>query len=340
LRGSHVARENAKSELGIERALMAQRLLRESGLGSPLSDLTVAMDVAESYRMAGWDRQAAAAFADAFNQLVALGRGETDKAATLLNNWGVAVDSLGQPLEAEQLFRRAIAIGTAEGNEEAVSPMLLNNLGRTLIELHRFAEAAEYSERAYAKAQRVGGTNVVNLCLNVLGAAYRELGDFTRSAEVIAKLESNWQRTLPPGHSAFASLASQKSLLTFARGDARGALEEADRAIALAEAIPEGRDRLMIFLLRRTKMRMQLEQFEEARADAARAVALSEEVIGPELRSCWSGRVHLALGRALKAQGKLDEARAAYASALKHLESSLGKDNPETVEAARGVSNQ
>src|SRR5204863_5939358 len=154
LRGSHVARENGKSELGLERVMTAQRLLRESGQGSPLLDLTVAMDVAESYRLAGRHRDAADAFAAAFKQLSALGRDDTDKAATLLNNWGVAVEVLGQPLEAERLYRRAIAIGTAEGNEEAVSPMLLNNLGRTLIELRRFTEAAEYSERAYSKAQR------------------------------------------------------------------------------------------------------------------------------------------------------------------------------------------
>src|SRR5947199_6542420 len=53
LRGSHVARENGKSGLGLERVMTAQRLLRESAQGSPLLDLTVAMDVAESYRLAG-----------------------------------------------------------------------------------------------------------------------------------------------------------------------------------------------------------------------------------------------------------------------------------------------
>src|ERR1044072_1052702 len=69
LRASHLARENGKAELGIERAQAAQRLLRKSGQGSPLLELTVAMDVAEAYRMAGWTRDAATAFADAFKQL-------------------------------------------------------------------------------------------------------------------------------------------------------------------------------------------------------------------------------------------------------------------------------
>jgi eukaryotic-like serine/threonine-protein kinase len=337
LRGSHLARENGKAELGIERAQTAQRLLRESGQGSPLLDLTVAMDIAESYRMAGWNRKAAAAFAEAFKQLSELGRDDTDKAATLLNNWALAVERLGQPLEAERLYRRAIAIETAAGNAETVSPMLLTNLARTLTEIQRFTEAAEYAERAEAKARRAGAENIVSMCLNVRTTAYRELGQLERAGETLAEFESRWKKMFPPGHIGFAAVASQQSLLSLARGNTSTALAEADRAIAICEATPEGRDRLTIFLLRRAAVRMQLLQIEGARADAARAVALQQKATGPDVLSCWSGRAYLALGRALRAQGKLDEAGAAYASALAHLEPSLGKDNPETIEAARGT---
>ena len=229
LRGCYVAGQNGKAELGIERAQTAQRLLRDSGQGSPLLDLTVAMDVAESYRMAGRNREAAAAFAKAFKQLSALGRDDTDKAATLLNNWGVAVEVLGKPLEAEQVYRRAIAIETAEGSEETVSPMLLNNLARTLIELHRFSEAAEYAKTAEAKARRAGAENVVNYCLNVRATAYRELGDLTRSSEMLTEFESRSKRMMPPGHILFAAIASQHSLLSLARRNASAALMGRER---------------------------------------------------------------------------------------------------------------
>jgi hypothetical protein len=47
------------------------------------------------------------------------------------------------------------------------------------------------------------------------------------------------------------------------------------------------------------------------------------------------GRAHLALGRALQAQGKLDDAGPAFAAALEHLRLSLGEDHPETREARR-----
>jgi eukaryotic-like serine/threonine-protein kinase len=337
LRGSHVAREHSQTELGIQRALTAQKLLRQSGQSSPLLELTVVMDVAESYRHAGQNRHAADAFAEAFKQLSALGRGETDKAATLLNNWGIAVEVLGQPLEAERLYRQAVQIETTEGNAETVSPMLLNNLARTLIELQRFNEAAEYVERAEAKARRQGAENVVSMCVNVRTIVYRELGQLDRAAEALAEFESRWTKLFPPGHIGFALIASQHSLLDLARGDARAALSEADQAIAICEATPEGSDRLMILLARRAAVRMQLQQFAEARADSARAVTLAQEAAGPDVMTCRIGRAYLALACALKAEGKLEEAHAAYTSAAKHLESSLGKEDAETLEAVKGA---
>ena len=41
------------------------------------------------------------------------------------------------------------------------------------------------------------------------------------------------------------------------------------------------------------------------------------------------------LGRALAAQGRHDEARMAFASAVAHLEPTLGREHPETVDARR-----
>ena len=336
LRGSHAARENGKSRLGLERVMAAQRLLRESGQGSPLLDLTVGMDLAESYRLAGRNRDAVDAFAAAFQQLSALGRDDTDKAATVLNNWGLSVEMLGQPLEAEQLYRHAIAIDIVEQNEENVSPMLLNNVARVLVELRRFSEAADYAERAYARAQRAGAEHVVNLSLYVRGCAYRDLGDFTRAAEMFDQAEARWKRTKPTTHVFFASLASQRSLLTLARGDASGALVQANQAVALAEANPAAHDHLKTYLLRRANLRMQLHMVEEARADAVRALALQQADVGMNFRSSLVGRAHLVFARAFHAEGHLDQAREEYASALEHLEPTLGKDHPDTLEAAQG----
>ena len=75
----------------------------------------------------------------------------------------MAVDGLGRPLEAERLYRRAMAISTADGGEETVSPKLLNNLARSLLELDRLAEAARYADQALEKAPRAGDEHVVDM---------------------------------------------------------------------------------------------------------------------------------------------------------------------------------
>jgi tetratricopeptide (TPR) repeat protein len=149
------------------------------------------------------------------------------------------------------------------------------------------------------------------------------------------QVEARWKRTVPTGHVFFASLASHRSLLTLARGDAPGALVQADQAVALAEANPAAHDHLKTYLLRRANLRMQLHMVEEARADAVRALALQQADVGTHFLSSLIGRAHLVSAHALHAEGQLEEARAEYASALEHLEPTLGKDHPDTLEAAR-----
>ena len=336
LRGSRVARECGEEKLGVARVQIAERILRQSNQSSPLLNVTIAMDLAEAYRMAGQKREAADAFAAAHQQLSALGRADTEKAGTLLNNWGLALEGLGQPLEAERLYRQAVAISSANGKSpDAVSPMLLDNLAGALFELHRYSEAERYAEQAYEKAQQSGDEHVINLCQNLRSSIYREEEKLDLAAQTLSAFEAKSKQLLPADHPFFSAIASQKSLLALARGDLVTAGAEADRSIALAEAKPGVP--MPWLLLRRARVHLGCGQYDAAKADALHALTLNEQAIGPEIHSSWSGRAHLLVGRALHAQGRLDEARAAYASAVKHLEPSLGKEHPETMEAMKGA---
>src|SRR5262249_32189491 len=140
---------------------------KQKPFASATLDLQLAMALAEAYRTAGRFREADVASQEATAKLQALGRDDTETAGTLFNNWGLVVNNLGRPLEAERLYRRAIAISRADDTEQSVSPMLLNNLARTLRELNRLSEAADYAERAYAKAQQAHDEIVVNQALAV-----------------------------------------------------------------------------------------------------------------------------------------------------------------------------
>ncbi|HZQ71003.1 MAG TPA: serine/threonine-protein kinase [Terriglobales bacterium] len=330
LRGSEVSREAGNVQLGLERAQAAQRVLGQAPFASAAVDLQVSMDLAEAYRMAGRHREANSAFREVAAKLQALGRDDTETAGTVLNNWGLVVNRLGRQLEAEQLFRRAIAISRADRTERSVAPMLLNNLARTLLELNRFSEAADYAERAYAKARQAGDEIVMNQALSVRFQIYIDQGDVLRAAQALAELQPRWKRMMPPGHIAFAILPLYQGLLAMKRGDRETAIAKADRAVALAEANRENLTYLsMAFLLRRAEVNLTFQRLDETKDDAEKARAIEQTAFseGPSSRV---GSAYLMEARALRAQGKFNEARVAARSALEHLEPTVGADHPKS----------
>ncbi len=337
LRGGEIAREGWRGQESVERVQRAQRALHDSGVRSAVLELRVSLDLAESQRIAGHLHDANAAFQQAFDQMKALGRDDTETAGTLLNNWALTLHTSGQPLAAEALFRKAIDISRANGTDENVSPMLLNNLARTLNMLGRHAEARRYAERAYDLARASGAEIIVNQALLVRAAAYFKLGEADRAAAALAEVEPRFRRTLPPNHAAFEGLAAQQATLAEVRGDEAGAEAKIDQAIALAEANQESFG-LSLFLEQRSELELQNRRPVEAAASAERSVRLLLQAAEAGTHSAWLGNAYLAWARALRAAGKTAGAKAAYASALTELTPTMGADNPQTREAAEGLS--
>ena len=245
---------------------------------------------------------------------------------------------LGHTLEAERLFRRAIAISSSNDAEESVSPMLLVNYARVMRDLGHVKEAIEYAERAYAKAQRAGDQMVVNQSLFVRAALYRQAGNLTRSADMVSELEPRLRRSYPAGHLAFASLALEQALIAQGRGDLRTSLVLANHAVGIAEASiraggGDGADYIPTLLLRRSGIELQMQHTDDAGADAARALNILQQDAQPGTFSGKLGLAWLAVGRTRQAQGKREEARAAIQSAIEHLQNAVGSDHPETQTA-------
>jgi serine/threonine protein kinase len=336
MRGSEVARDEGASQKAIEQARAAQGLLKSSPLRSEVLDLRALMDVAESYRVAGQYRDAIPVFEQASILMDSLGRGNTETAGTLLNNWALALHLFGRPLEAEKLFRRAIDISSAGQSEEAVSPMLLNNYARTLRDLARLDEAAVYAERAYAKAKQSDARIVLQQSTAMRARIYRDQHDFARASAMFAEVEPMFKRNLPPGHPGFALLLSERSLLEVERGNLEAALQLANEALPMLEAAVKagnGPEALPWLLVRRSDVELLLNRPNEADADASRALSLLQRVAQPGTFSSHLGHAYLSSGRALQAQGKHQEARAAFRSAAEHLQNTLGPDHPDTRSA-------
>jgi tetratricopeptide (TPR) repeat protein len=100
--------------------------------------------------------EANTAFASAYDQLVALGRQDTERAGTLLNNWGLLLGALGRPRDSERMLRRSIDVSLAGGSDARVEPISWANLARPLYDLGRYAEAVTFAERAMRMARERG----------------------------------------------------------------------------------------------------------------------------------------------------------------------------------------
>lgn len=337
LRGSEVARDQDDTSLGIARAQEAQRVLKESPLNSEILELRVLLDLAESYRAAGRMREALPLFERASALMVALGRDNTETTGTLLNNWALALDQLGRSVEAEKVYRRAIDVSRADETEQAVSPKLLINYAGVLRVLNRLDEAADYAERGYAIAQKAEDVVTVNQSLLERARIYDDQHNPTRAAAMLSEVEPRLRKDLPPGHYAFASVASEHSRLEQERGNLESALQYANEAVSIMEAVAKsgkgGAHLLPAMLGRRSGVELASGQRNEAEADAGRALRILQEGAQPGQPSRIVGRTYLILARALAAQGKNDEARAAARSAVEHLPATVGPDHPDTLAA-------
>ena len=312
-RGSEVAREAGRSREGVARAAEAERLLPNAPFQSDVLALRASMELAEALREDGRQREAAAAFERAAARLTALGREDTQNAGTLFNNWGLALSQLGRTDEAERVLRRAIDISRDNRGDEAVSPMLMVNYARVLRELHRYDEAANYAERAYGKALREGDNVVVNQSLIVRGTTYRERGDLALARQMFDEVEPRLRAHLPPGHIAFASLASERARLAQASGDLPGALTLANHALAIAEASVkaggQGADYIPGILTCRARIEIQLGRIMAATADGERAVALLSPTVEPGKPSLPLSQATEVLARAREAAASSQTAR-------------------------------
>jgi len=329
--GLEIVQETGDIREGIARAEKARRVLQESPFDSAVLELQRWTDLGKAYSSAGQDGKAVSAYEHAGALLTSVGRDETGSAAILFNNWALALDQVGRPLEAEKLYRRAIEISKTQDTEDTVSPIVLSNYARSLRELNRLEEAATYADLALAVAQRSG--TEVNRVLLERAKIYMAQRNPERAASTLFDVEIRLRRALPAGHFALGVLESEKALNAMLLNDVPAALDLANQGVSIVEAAikggAEGSYYLPRLLTRRSTIALAAGRLKDAEGDAIRAIALLSTDLEPGQSSSHLGYAFLALGRALQAEHELREARAAFLSAAENLETTVGKDHPD-----------
>jgi eukaryotic-like serine/threonine-protein kinase len=337
--GAKVSREKGESGESMRRMETAEQILRASPLDSDTFEMVNSMDLASAYREAGRDREALAEFERAGNLISSLGRDETERGATLYNNWALELDQGGRPLEAEKMYRRAIDTSRDGSTEDTVSPAKLHNYAIVLTELDRLPEAADYEDRAYSKALEAGDEAVIERSLLQRSRIYRAQHDLARAESMLDQVEPKMRKTLPSGHYGFASISTERALIAMEKHDLPAALRLMDESIATIQASVKsghGGGRLLpVDSTDRSEIDLALGHAGDAEADASLALAALHAGDHPDDVSSTQGRAYLALARALAAEGKTEPARTAAAHAVADLQGSLGPDHPDTQSARR-----
>jgi tetratricopeptide (TPR) repeat protein len=300
-----------------------------------LTKVSILEDLAHQYLGAEQLSKSIATYEQTSVLLTNLGYGETKIEARVLQGWANSLVYAGRAFEAEKVLHRAFDISRTAQSENVNDPKLLNTYAEVLRQLGRLDEAALYAERGYQKAKEIRDNLIAEQSLLKREQIYREQHDLPRAAAMLAQVEPLMHGDLPAGNYFFKRLLSEKSLLAQANGDLPHALQLADEAVSEAEAaITAGHgygERLVLpgFLLNRSGAELEAGETDKARADAERALSLLQARSEPGMFSIDIGRAYLALGRALKAQGKIHEARVAFRSAAEQLEHAGGPDHPD-----------
>jgi tetratricopeptide (TPR) repeat protein len=334
LSGNEAAYRRGDSSVEIDRAQAALRTLAQSPIHSSTLELDILMNLSGDYGDIGQFRESLATFQRAAVLMSDLGYDQTRRAVKLYNDWALTLSYAGRPLEAERQYRRAIDINKANQAEDDVLPGVLYNYSVVLRDLDRLPEAADYAERAAARARQAQDRVAIDQTDLQRVRISRDQHNFSRAAVLLAELEPRMRQELPPGHYAFAAVISEKSLLAQAQGDFPAALKLADQALGIDQASikagQQGAAFLPLLLVRRAGVELDMGKQDQAAADASQALTLMQAGMQSGMLSSNVGRVYLTLGKALRAQAKNDESHKALLEAAKQLQDTLGPNHPDT----------
>jgi eukaryotic-like serine/threonine-protein kinase len=335
--GAEVSRQRGEARESVRRMELAQKILRASPFDSDLYELGTSLDLASAYSEASRDEDSLREFQRTADLMTSLGRDETETAVVLYNNWALELDQVGRPLEAEKLYKHVIDISRDNDTEAAVSDMVLNNYARVMRELHHLPEAADYAERAYDKALKTKDDVVISQSLLERSRIYLAEHDTSRSESMLEQVEPRLHQMLPPGHYALAAIPRIRGLIALEKHDPANALRLMDQSISMIQssvkAGHEGNYLLPVLYIERSAIDLALGRASDAEADANQALATVNANDNSSAVSSRIGGAYLAKARALVAQGKSAESRAAASQAVMSLQGSLGTDHPDTQSA-------
>ncbi len=258
--------------------------------------------------------------------------------ATLLNNLAMILRATNRLAEAEQLFRRAIAIQEIIGNDHPDLATAFTNLADLLRDTNRFHEAESLIRKALAIDEVFLGPNdpAVAAILNNLGSFLLLTGRFTEAEPLVDRALRIHESSCGANHPDVATDLNNLATLRFHLKR----FDEAEPFFLRALAIKEqtfGREHPSIagLLISLAFLLCETNRWHEAEEHVRRAVAINQKNYGhhhPEF-----ARALNAQAECLSAGHRFPEAEVVYRRSLEIVEANFGRFHPNVVHTLRGL---
>jgi len=334
-------RADLHAQGGRSQAMLDDGLAALAALGRPMPHQrvianSIRMVIAEAYGRLGKTALAIAAYEQSLAELAGMGRQQTARSVVRYNNFSRMLFAAGQPLRAEEMAARGLAIsrGLGSASDSGLDAIVEANRAHALVELGRFDEAKALTEHAFASAEERKDTRWAGIFALYGAPAWCETGDLARCGAMLAAAQERLAATLPPKHAMFGALELAGARLSLREQQPDAARERLQRALALFDAAPNKSSLRIEALALLAREEARLGNASEAARHATLAVTQAREAAEGLAASQWLGIALVAQGLAERAQGQSESARASLGAAVEQLRRSAGDEAPVTREAS------
>lgn len=271
--------------------------------------------------------------AERFNRdaLAVLPADDALRRAPVLTNLGIVHIITSRYHDAEILLAEAIAAHESGAPGSAAHATTLNALGTLLSRQGRHDEAITMLETALELRRELFGElhPATSVSLGNLGNALIDAGEAAAAEPYLLQALELDEQLLGYEHPSIAVLLNQLAGARRELGDAEGSLEHLHRALGILRQ-HEGEDgaspAIAMVLSGLGSGHLRLGAYGEAAAYFTEAIAIEEQVLGPNSRELAVNSIQL--GTARLGLGRLDEAEALYLRGLRILSDLLSEDDP------------
>ena len=315
-------------------AKRAVALLSNPRVDQQLDAIYVRTRLADMQARLGDYPGAIATYEVVLRRMGAMGRERSSIAASTRNNLAVLLLNAGLLARATVELEHSMQITREIVGDEGLNPITEVNYAGAILELGRTAEATRRLERALAFSQEHAGDRIVGFTAARAAAAWCRAGDAARCADRLALGRRILATFLPPGHSAFGSVAVTAAALAQLRKDDAGARTELLGALAVFDAAEELNPMGTVARGMLARLEHRAGNLPLAATLSGRAVADARAYTRGLPASEWLGSALLTAATVRSRPNDVAQARQLATEALAQLRGSLGDAAPATREAA------